>query len=328
MWYVVAVCACVAAAGAIGAQPTKEQAKVIVTANNPDPRNLPTLGVWQEQGMTYVSATFPNAPDFTCDSWCYESAVDFIGARALEGGRIELRHRVRDHPAVILVTTVTPERGAVEFLARAELENGAQGEVPSDLLAPNMCWQLKRARGFASAPDPYPEFVKRCFIFTKNGRAFLDHTTRKQIPCRAADDAYNNPPWVQMYLPEGMPTPEVGPTSWADYSPDRYTVPIIGAVSRDGKWLAALASDSAKLMCQAWHDCMHNSAEWAPAGGGGGSSSERHTRARARCAGAPPGLCHVWRLRVYVMANDAQALLKRAGGDFALKAESGSTDAR
>ena len=93
----------------------------IVTTANPDPSTLPTLSVWQRGKETLVSSTFPNVPDLTCDSWCYESPVDFIGARSLDGGRIALRHRVLAHPNVVLVTTVTPEPGAVEFVAELRL---------------------------------------------------------------------------------------------------------------------------------------------------------------------------------------------------------------
>jgi len=275
---------------------------VLVTAANPHPQSLPTLSVWEDEQLsrgrklTMVSAGFPSVPGFTCDSWCYESAVDFIEACGLDGGKLELRHRVRDHPNVILVTTVTPEPGAVEFLARAELEKGAAGELPGDLLTPNLCWQLRRAEGFASKPDPYPEFVKRCFIFTPKGRTFLHETVRRNIPCRPADDPCNNPPWVQMYVGAWQDVPQATPQSWADYSPDRYTTTVIGAVSRDGKYLAALANDSAGGMAQAWHDCMHNNPQWAP----GDAPPQRRT----------------WRLKVYAMENDPDALLSRVAKDF------------
>ena len=268
----------------------------IMTAANPDPSMLPTLGVWQRGKETLVSSTFPNVPDLTCDSWCYESPVDFIGARSLDGGGMALRHRVLEQPNVVLVTTVTPEPGAVEFVAQAELDKEADDGLPTNLLVPNLCWQLKRARAFASAPDPYPEFIKRCFLFTDKGRTFLDETIRRKIPCRAADDPYNNPPWVQMYVGVWQHVPQVRPDSWSDYSPDRYVTTVIGAVSRDGKYLAALANDSAILMAQAWHDCMHNNPRWLP-------------------ADAPPAE-RIWRLKVYAMENDPEALLTRVGRDF------------
>src|SRR5262249_3430185 len=151
------------------------------------------------------------------------------------GGQLELWHRMKDSPQVLLATTVAPEPGAVRFVARAELAPGTSGKLPEKLLVPNLCWQLQRAPLFASKPDPYPEFIKRCFIFTEKGRVFLDQTTRRKIPVRTANDAFNNPPWVQMYVGAWQEVPKAGPRSWADYSPDRYTVRVIGTVSRDGK---------------------------------------------------------------------------------------------
>jgi len=279
-----------------------EVKNLVVEARNPQPKTLPTLSVWWDESfgadhrLLMLGAEFPDVPGLVCDSWCYESDLDFLGATSSSGGRIELRHRWRQHPNVVLMTMVTPERGAVAFEARVEVDKDAGGELPPQLPAPNMCWQLRRAEGFRSAPAPYPDFVKRCFIFTEKGRTFLDQTTRRKIPCRPPDDAYNNPPWVQMYVGVWQQVPEAGATSWADYSPDRYTTPVIGAVSRDGKYLAALANDSAGMMCQAWHDCMHNNAEWLP-------------------AEAAPGERR-WRVKVYGMKNDAGALLARVNRDF------------
>jgi hypothetical protein len=71
---------------------------------------------------------------------------------------------------------------------------------------------------------------------------------------------------------------------------------VIGTVSRDGKHLAALANGSADSLCNAWHDCLHNNPKWAP-------------------ADAPPDKQR-WRLKLYVMPNDPDALLARVAGDF------------
>ena len=49
-------------------------------------------------------------------------------------------------------------------------------------------------------------------------------------------------------------------------------------------------------MCQAWHDCMHNNPMWLP-------------------TTSPPEK-RVWRLRIYVMENDPDALLTRVVKDF------------
>lgn len=273
-----------------------EQSSMLVTADNPDPETLPTLSVYQHDIELRVRAAFPNVPDFAFDSWCYESQVDCVGIRAIDGGRIELRHRDRNHPQTIYVTTITPMPGAVEFRAVPELATDSKGRLPRDLQTLNMCWQLKPAPNFASAPDPYPDFVKRCFIYTENGRTFLDKTERNPIPVRPTTDKENNPPWVQMYVGTWDRVPKASATSWAAYSSDQYVTTIIGTVSRDGKYLAAQVSDSANTMSQAWHDCTHNSATWSP-------------------AGAPPE-DRVWRIVTYAMENDADALLARAAQDF------------
>jgi hypothetical protein len=284
------------------ALPVVNRAAELVTAKNPDPQKLPTLSVYNDdkfsrgQVLTMVAATFPNVPDFTCDSWCYESAVDFLDARALDGGKVALRHRDRNPPHAIVVTTVTPEPGAVEFVARLEPGSGAAGKVPVNPQPLNLCWQLRHAAGFSSKPDPYPEFIKRCFIFTASGVTFLDETRRRPIPVRAADDRYNNPPWVQMYVGAWQDVPKTNSQGWADYSPDRYTALVIGAVSRDRSHLAALANDSADSLCQAWHDCMHNNPQWLPANA--------------------PAEKRVWRLKLYVMENDPAALMARVVKDF------------
>jgi len=270
---------------------------MLITVSNPDPDTLPTLGIHQVDKELRVRASFPNVPGFACDSWCYESQLDCMGIAVLDGGRLELRHQDMKNPEAVYLTTVTPLPGAVEFLARVELAPGAAGPLPDDLITPNLCWQLKPAPGFCRiADDKYPEFVERCFIFTEKGRTFLNNTDRKPIPCRPVTDVENNPPWVQMYVGTWREVPEVSATSWAAYSEDRIVAPIIGAVSKDGKHLAAIVNDSASTVCQAWHDCMHNNPEWLP--------------------GDAPPQERTWRVRVYAMQNDPETLVETARRDF------------
>ena len=180
----------------------------------------------------------------------------------------------------------------------------AMGAIPIHRSASNLCWQLRHAPAFASAPDPYPEFIRRCFIFTPKGREFLLDLSRNTIPVQPADHEYNNPPWVQMFVGTWQKIPARPAEGWADYSDDRYTSTVIGAVSRDREYLAAIANDSAGSMSQAWHDCMHNNAHWQPEDG--------------------PMKDRRWRVKIYAMENDPVALQRRIAKDFprARRAES------
>jgi hypothetical protein len=168
--------------------------------------------------------------------------------------------------------------------------------LPESAGLPNLCWQVRRAENFRSAPDPYPQFVERCFTYTEEGFTLLGDTVRNLIPCREADDYANTPPWVQMYAPQWAEIPEVGPTSWAAYSDDQFTHRIMGVVSRDGEWLAALASGNSTGMAQAWHDCIHNNAEWEPADA--------------------PLLERTWHVKMYAGPKDPEALVARVKEDF------------
>lgn len=275
---------------------------VVAEATNPQPDSLPSIRVVKEKmwGKYFplISVRFPNVPDFQCDSWCYEAAVEFLDARPLDGGAMEMRHRDKNHPQTLVVTTITPYPEAI--IVEARMEPDAEGhpdallpEAPTGL---NLCWQLRHAPAFASLPDKYPEFVKRCFIFTDRGRTFLGDTERTKIPVQAPDHEYNTPPWVQSYISAWRPVPITPPNAWAGYSPDRFLTPVIGAVSRDGKYLAALANDSADSMSQAWHDCLHNNPRWLPVDA---PVAERR-----------------WRLGIYAMENDPNALLERVAVDF------------
>lgn len=283
-------------------QALAEDREIFRSTTNPDPDVLPTLGVWQEHARkkdryyTYISAGFPNVPGFVCDMWCYESGgIHYQSARELEGGIVQLRHAWDDHDWEI-VTTATPLKGAVEVVARLEPTKNEASCAAEEYPSLNICWQLERAQGFSSEKNFYPEFVQRCFIFTQRGRIFLHNTRRRPIPVRPLTDKENNPPWVQMYVPKSAPADmQASSQSWADYSPDRYLYPVIGTASRDGKYLTAMAAGAEQTLSQAWHDCMHNNPGWLTAADG--KSKE-------------------WRVRIYVMENDPDALIRRFQRDF------------
>ena len=279
-----------------------EDRELFIVSSNSQPDRLPTLGVWQDYAKsqdsydTLLSATFPNVPQFTCDLWCYESpGIRFQSARELSEGQVELHHTWDEHGWDI-ITTATPRFGALEVVATLVPASEESREQPQEYPNLNICWQLRRAKDFASEPEPYPEFVRRCFISTDHGCAFLLDTERQPIPVRESTHKYNNPPWVQIYAPQSAPADlHAKTTDWAEYSPDRYRLPIIGAVSRDRKYLTAIASGAESIVCQAWHDCMHNNPGWLPS-----------TASRGK----------EWRVMIYAMENDFQALVTRFQEDF------------
>ena len=277
--------------------------KMIATATNPEPERLPTLGVWTDEKsnpghpLTMVSAAFPNVPGFICDSWCYESALEFLGAHGLDGGTAGAApplHGPNQRPLHHYHHART-RRGRVPGPRRLRRGHRSSHCRPISLL-PTCAGNCGARPVFAVRLIPIPSSSSAVSFSPRPGRTFLDRTVRRKIPVRPADDRYNNPPWVQMYVGDWQAVPAAGTNSWADYSPDRYTTRVIGAVSRDGRYLAAIANDSATGMCQAWHDCMHNNAQWTP-------------------AEAPPAQRR-WRVKIYVMENDPEALLQRVNKDF------------
>jgi hypothetical protein len=288
------------------------QDELVAAAANPDPKRLPALSfqvrylpsAGSRKPHPTVVGDFPTGPGLRFDSWCYESGwLEYLDARAAGGGALEFRHRVRDYPRVIIVTTATPQPGALELRARAEVQDGP-GDLPAELRSPNVCFQMVRNPAFTSNPGPYAEFARRCFIFTEHGQTFLDKTRRKPSPLVPADHPQNNPPWVQMYsAPWRRPPEDRALWSWplpplwiAAHSPDHYETPVIGVVSRDGKYLVAVGNGSADTMLQAFHDCLHNNPAWLPR--------------------ALPAVRRTWRMKIYVMENDAPALLRRVSRDF------------
>ncbi len=238
----------------------------------------------------------PRFPILT-DLWCYESKVELVDMIALDRGRLKLYHRFQEHPSLYLATLITPEPGALDICAWVEKSSYSKESLPSKVLVPNICWQLKRAADFRSQPENYLEFVGRCFIITPEGMTFLNRTDRKKIPSRKEDASVNNPPHVQIYLKEGEPNPPYDPQHWSGVSDTRYSKSIIGIVSRDGRYLAAMANHSSTMMCQAWHDCMHNNPPWKPLDA--------------------PLEQQIWRVKIYVIENDVEKLIEKVDKDFA-----------
>lgn len=237
-----------------------------------------------------VVVKFPGIPGCRTESWCYETrGLEFVSYEKIFGDKLVLKH---EYDGGTVITDVIPFRDKVEFIAHVE----NQTKEPPIL---NMCWQLRAAPNFNAVDrEHYCELVDREFIFTKDsGRVFLNHTHRRPKLGTKMSDSANNPyPWTQIYKPawHKLPVESSGLLpdceGWSNCSTDLYNKTIIGAVSRDGDWLVAIAADPSALeVCNAWHDCMH---VWIPWKDG------------------------VWRNVVYAMENDADLLLEKYDADF------------
>ena len=271
--------------------------------------HTPRIGVRQENlaplysGMwTFVWVKGPEHKYCVLDLLCYEhSGMTYLDHKTLDGGVIELRHRSNKSSHVLLITTVTPEPGAIELVARPALaQPDSDVTLPDTLPRPNLCFRVKRSQQFfGSFPHPFPDFIRRCFIFTEKGMTFLADTERKRLPRieDQPDDPRNQPPWVQVYTPLWRPVArQKSKETWYNYSPDRYALPVMGVVSQDGKHLTAIANGSATTLTQAWQECLHNFPGWLP-------------------ADAPPKDRRM-RVKIYIMPNDPDRLIRRVLKDF------------
>ena len=253
-----------------------------------------SINVVEKQSPTgfypMVVIEFPGIPGSRTESWCYETAgIVFVGYEKTFGGKLVLKH---EYDGGTVVTDVIPYPDKVEFIAHVE----NQTKEPPFL---NMCWQLREAENFKAVDeDHYYDLVDREFIFMKDsGRVFLNHTERRPKVGTEMSEWFNTPyPWTQIYKPDWKDLPEEGSPSytqcdgWSNCSPDRYSKTIIGAISKDGDWLVAIAGDpTAHDLSNAWHDCMHI---WIPWKDG------------------------IWRNVIYGLENDPDLLLKKYEADF------------
>ena len=289
--------------------------KLIVQSTNPDPNTLASLSVWhrpEDDHGVYVTIDYPSIPNSATDAFCFEGGSRFSSASAIADGALELRYDVTNHPHVTMITTVTPEAGAVVFVSRYEADPGqtiSSGLFSSGMC--NICYKPNSKAGIAppvgslfyygtSASGKYPDYVRRCYFFSRDdggttATMSLGDTERFPHPTIMDPEDYRNHPWpwIQVYIGEWQPKPNPGHEGWC--STDKYTKTVIWCESVNKQYLLALASDSAEFQFQGW-GCLHNLPQWLPLDG----SPEERT----------------WTMKVYLMENDPNALLERTTKDF------------
>jgi len=260
------------------------------------PDLLPQLSFEQRQSpndervFTMAQISIPAMDDFKCEIWCYEDRFGTGEAMMQEDGSLLLTHT---HEAVTLKTHLVPEPGGVVFSIEATGQDPGQVQNVRSL---NACWQLRASDAFGNRGDFYEDFVSRCFIYTVRGFTLMEDTTRFPDTRRPPDDRVNVNPWVQVYVPVWRRHGGQPESFWGN-STDRPIYSLIGCVSRDGKYLAALGWAKCGALSQGWHDCLHANPDLS-----GCYDAEAN---QVTC-----------QARYYFLPNDPEALLARYLEDF------------
>lgn len=277
--------------------------------------SLPQLGLWYEYRppsghmVPLVWAQFPGIKNAVFDIGTYEhshlTAEDFY---PVSPTHYRMRHRWNKAPHLLVITELELMPGEIDIRLSMELDRHGypDAQVPEKLPSPNICFRLLRSdECFGAFPNPYADFIGRTFFFTKHGREFLLDIDRSLLGPFSPDAPRNNPPFIQVYTYEnrtgGKPVrkPIYPGRGWYVGSTTAYTVPVIGTVSQDGKYLAAYAGADASDITQAWRTCLHHRISpttWTP-------------------QDAPP-LERQHHFKFYLLPNDPDLLLAKVRKDF------------
>ncbi len=250
----------------------------------------PRVGYVEEEKASMVTVVVPNAPGLGCELWCYEDQLGKAEAFHQEGDRLVLTHRLNQ---AVVVSRFVPHDDGLELMVEV---SGPTAEAVRSVGSLNPCYQFRRSEAFKNQGDYVDDFVSRCFVFLEGGLTRLNDTRRVPGTRRKISKANLPEPWIQEYFPIWRKHPGQIPGR-RGYSLDRPVAPIIGCVSRDGRYLAAIAWPEARSLGQVWHDCLH------PRPAIGESYDGRRNRI-------------VSRGRIYFLPNDEAALRSAFRRDF------------
>ncbi|MCK4375561.1 MAG: hypothetical protein KAX19_09535 [Candidatus Brocadiae bacterium] len=259
------------------------------------------------QGQSTVLATFPDHPALNCAIWCYEDELGQPTAWRMDGETLILQHRSEKSPNLKVTTRFTPCPDGISQVVTVE---GDSEEETRAINQVNPCFQFRQSLAFGQAAgrelDYVDDFVARCFVFTDKGLTQLKDTQRFPCAMRPSKDsgdrfskrANSDRPWIQSYSPAWERLPLAGGQPAPGFSSARITYPIMGVISHDGKYLAAVAWPETWRMNQLWLSCIHPwpcllTADYDPA------SRQRVSRGK-----------------LYILPNDTAMLLERFEGDF------------
>jgi ankyrin repeat protein len=221
--------------------------KAEVTQDN----RLPILDVERKRNGTYLMIRTESIPGLLLDVWCYEDKLGDATRYEKQGGAVVLIHKLEE---ATVTTRFEPRQTGVDIQVHV---TGPTAEAVRKVQRLNPCCQFARSAAFRSKGNYVDDFVARCFVFLDAGMTLLKDTKRIPGTRPRTDDKANYPkPWIQEYFPAWRKHPGQI-KGQRGYSPDRPVYPIIGAVSRDGKYLAAIAWPETASLGQVWHHCIH-----------------------------------------------------------------------
>jgi hypothetical protein len=239
-----------------------------------------------------LSVTGPTLPGGKLDIW-YLEAFCRSGAHQRDWRQTVLPHKTtlvtNDANRVLRFrTTVQPKievdhavtAGADELDIRFILTNRGREDVDVQWFQP-ACIRVDRFTGAGRS-----NYTAKSFIFTTRGLTLLDHTRR------TGDALYRG---GQVYIMPGVSTNDANPRP---ISLDRPVNGLIGCFSADGRWLLATASDQTHGLFEGVYVCLHSD---------------------PRLSGLKAGETKRLHAKVYVLPNDAPALLRRYKSDFGVK---------
>jgi hypothetical protein len=260
-----------------------------------------------EKGQARVIVTVPDHPELSCAVWCYEDRLGQPVAWSKDGETLLLQHRVDGSPDLAVTTRFTPCPDGVVQVVTVE---GDTEQATRAINQVNPCFQFLQSAAFGQASDGQldyvDDFVARCFVFTDRGLTLLKDTQRTPCalkPSKVSGDRFSaransDRPWIQSYSPLWERSPGDGKEPAPGFSGDLITYPIMGVISHDGKYLAAVAWPETWRMNQLWLCCVHPwpcllTDDYDPA-----------TRTRTS------------RGKLYILPNDPRILLEHFEKDF------------
>jgi len=215
-----------------------------------------------DEANSAVTITVPGIPGLRCDVWCYEDGLGKAASHRTENGKLVLVHRNPKVPGVTVTTTFAPSPGGVDQVVTVE---GESPEAVRKIAFVNPCVQFGHSATFGKNrrknPGYVDDFVARCFVFLEGGMTLLGETGR--LPGSLPANDRNAPrvncekPWIQEYVPAWEKHHWKDQKGIRGYSTDRPVLPIIGTVSHDGKYLAAVAWPETHRLGQVWMYCIH-----------------------------------------------------------------------